>query len=148
MSLPDEMERCLGEAGSEELLALVRDRAAELSPEGVRQALRNPYVTAEVIGELAAQSRLLSFYEVKRELARCRATPQMLALRLIGTLFWADLVAIGLDTRLHPRVRHAADRQLTARLPALAAGGKIAIARPPPPPGLARAVPHPPPPGV
>src|SRR5947209_5912123 len=129
MSLPDEIERRLGEAGSEELLALVRDRAAELSPEGVQQALRNPYVTAEVIGELAAQSRLLSFYEVKRELTRCRATPQMLALRLIATLFWADLVAIGLDTRLHPRVRHAADRQLTARLPALAAGEKIAIAR-------------------
>src|SRR5258708_15594195 len=145
MSLPDEMERCLGEAGSEELLALVRDRAAELSPEGVRQALRNPYVTAEVIGELAAQSRLLSFYEVKRELARCRATPQMLALRLIGTLFWADLVAIGLDTRLHPRVRHAARPQLTARPPALAGGGEIGTAPRAPPPRAALPCPHPPP---
>src|SRR6202140_248002 len=99
MSLPDEIERRLGEAGSEELLGLVRERAAGLSPEAVRQALRNPYVTAEVIGELAAQTRLLSFYEVKRELAQCRATPQMLALRLIRGLFWADLMAIGLDTR-------------------------------------------------
>jgi hypothetical protein len=129
MSLPDEIERRLGEAGPEELLALVRDRAAELSPEEVREALRNPYVTAEVIGELAAQTRLLSFYEVKRDLACCRATPQMLALRLIGGLYWADLLAIGLDTRLHPRVRHAADRHLLARLPALAVGEKIAIAR-------------------
>jgi len=77
-----ELERRLREAGPEELLALVRQRAAELSPAAVRQALRNPYVTSEVIGEIAAQERLLVFYEVRRDLARCPATPETLALRL------------------------------------------------------------------
>jgi hypothetical protein len=124
-----ELERRLRDAGPEELLALVRERAAELSPAAVQQALRNPYVTAEVIGELAAQERLLAFYEVRRDLARCRATPELLALRMIGGLYWADLMGIGLDTRLHPRLRRAADRHLLARLPGLAVGEKISLAR-------------------
>jgi hypothetical protein len=124
-----DLERRLRDAGPEELLALVRERASELSPAAVEQALRNPYVTAEVVGELAAQERLLAFYEVRRDLARCRATPEVLALRLVGGLFWADLMAIGLDTRLHPRLRRAADQHLLARLPGLAVGEKISLAR-------------------
>jgi len=124
-----ELERRLREAGPDELLALARERAPELTPAAVRQALRNPYVTTEVVEALAAQTRLLAFYEVRRDLARCRAAPEMLALLLLGGLFWADLMAIGLDTRLHPRLRHAADRQLLARLPGLAVGEKISIAR-------------------
>jgi len=124
-----ELERRLREAGPEELLALVRDRAPELSPAAVRQALRNPYVTAEVVGELAAQERLLAFYEVRRDLARCRVAPEMLSLRLVGGLYWADLMAIGLDTRLHPRLRRAADQHLLARLPGLSVGEKVSLAR-------------------
>jgi hypothetical protein len=124
-----DFERRLRDAGSEELLALVRERAAELSPAAARQALLNPFVNAEVIEALAAQARLLAFYEVKRDLARCRATPDVLALRLVASLYWADLVTIGLDTRLHPRLRRAADQHLLARLPGLSVGEKIAIAR-------------------
>jgi hypothetical protein len=124
-----ELERRLREAGPDELLALVREQAPELSPAAAQLALRNPYVTAEVIEELAAQKHLLAFYEVKRGLVRCAVTPEVLALRLVGGLFWADLMAIGLDTRLHPRLRRAADQYLLARLPGLAVGEKISIAR-------------------
>jgi hypothetical protein len=124
-----ELERRLREAGPEELLALVRERAPELSPAAVQQALRNPYVTAEVIGEIAAEERLLAFYEVRRDLARCPATPEMLAQRMVAGLYWADLAVIGLDTRLHPRLRRAADQHLLARLPGLAVGEKISLAR-------------------
>jgi hypothetical protein len=124
-----ELDRRLRAAGSEELLALVREHGAALSPAAAQQVLRNPYVTAEVIEELAAQPRLLAFYEVKRDLARCRATPELLALRMTGGLFWADLMAIGLDTRLHPRLRRAADQHLLARLPGLSVGERISLAR-------------------
>jgi hypothetical protein len=124
-----ELERRLREAGAEELLALVRHRAAELAAAAARQALRNPHVNAEVIEALAAQERLLSFHEVRRDLARCRATPETLALRLVAGLFWADLLAISLDARLHPRRRRAADLHLLARLPGLAVGERISIAR-------------------
>jgi hypothetical protein len=124
-----ELERRLREAGAEELLALVRERAPELSPAAARLALRNPYISAAAVEALAAQPRLLAFHEVKRDLACCPAAPEVLALRLIGGLFWADLMAIGLDTRLHPRLRRAADQHLLARLPGLAVGEKISIAR-------------------
>jgi hypothetical protein len=124
-----DLERRLREAGAEELLALVRERAAEISPAGARQALRNPYLDGEVVEALASQERLLAYYEVRRDLARCRSTPEALALRLITGLYWADLVAIGLDTRLHPRLRRAAEQYLMARLPGLAVGEKVSIAR-------------------
>jgi hypothetical protein len=124
-----ELERRLREAGTEELLALVREQAPELSPVAARLVLQNPYVSAEAIEVLAAQPRLLAFYEVKRDLAHCPATPEVLALRLIAGLFWADLVAIGLDTRLHPRLRRTADQYLLARLPGLSVGEKMSIAR-------------------
>ncbi len=124
-----DLERRLREAGPEELLALVRERAAEIQPAAVQQALRNPHVTAEAVEELAAQARLLAFHEVKRDLVRCRATPELLALRLLGGLRWGDLMAVGLDARLHPRLRRAADQHLLARLPGLAVGEKVSLAR-------------------
>jgi hypothetical protein len=124
-----DVERRLLEAGTEELLALVRELGGELSPAAARQALRNPYVSAEVIAEVAAQPRLVSYYEVRRDLARCRVTPEPLALQLVAGLYWADLLAIGLDARLHPRLRRAADQFLLARLPGMSVGEKVALAR-------------------
>jgi hypothetical protein len=66
---------------------------------------------------------------VRRDIVRCRATPEMLALRLLAGLYWADLMAIGLDTHLHPRLRRAADQHLMARLQGLAVGEKVSLAR-------------------
>jgi hypothetical protein len=124
-----DLERRLREAGAEELLALARERGAEISPAGLRQALRNLYLDAEVVAVLASQERLLAYYEVRRDLVRCRCTPEALAMRLIPGLYWADLMAIGLDTRLHPRLRRAADQYLMGRLPGLSIGEKVSIAR-------------------
>jgi hypothetical protein len=124
-----DLERRLRAAGAEELLALVRASAAELSPLAARQALLNPFIHAEVIEVLAGQARLLAWYEVKRDLVRCRATPEVLAMRLVAALYWVDLMTIGLDTRLHPRLRRAADQHLLARLPGLSVGEKVSLAR-------------------
>lgn len=119
----------LREAGPEELLALLEEHAPRLEPPQVRQALRNPYFDARGVGVLAAQPRLLSFYEVRRGLALHPRTPEVLALRLVTGLFWRDLMELGADTRLRPVVRRAADLQLAARLPELAVGEKITLAR-------------------
>lgn len=116
------------EAGSEELLALVREHASRLDPPAVRIVLRSSFVTAEVI-EVLAQPRLLSFYEVRRDLSFHPRTPQVLAQQLVPGLWWRDLAALGGDTRLHPRLRRTADQYLAARLPELAMGEKISIAR-------------------
>jgi hypothetical protein len=48
---------------------------------------------------------------------------------MVPGLFWKDLLEIGLDTRVRPTVRRAADRTLLARLSALGTGEKVSIAR-------------------
>jgi hypothetical protein len=62
-------------------------------------------------------------------LLREPGTEEVLALRFVPTLFWRDLVEVGLDIRVRPTVRRAADRQLVTRLQGLAVGEKVAIAR-------------------
>jgi hypothetical protein len=124
-----ELHRRLREAGSEELAALVRERAAELEPPAVRQALRNPYCTAETIELLAGVRRLLSFHEVRRDLALHPGTPEALASGFLPTLYWRDLMELALDPRLRPTLRRAAELHLGARLPRLAVGEKMSLAR-------------------
>jgi hypothetical protein len=124
-----ELHLRLRAASSEELLALLRANATELGVPDVRQALRNPYCTAEAIGLLAAEERLLSFYEVRRDLTLHPLTPETLAARFVPTLYWRDLMALALDLRLRPALRRAAEIHLGARLPGMAAGEKISLAR-------------------
>ena len=126
---PQDLARRLREAGGEELLALLDRHAPELDPAAAQQALRNPFVGREAIEIVAAQGRLLPSYEIKRLIALHPRTPEPLALRFVPSLFWRDLLELGLDTRVRPTVRRAADRRLVARLPALAVGEKASLAR-------------------
>lgn len=127
--MPGDLALRLREAGTEELLALVREWADALSPAAVCQALRNPFAGAEVVAEVAARPHLLSDYEVRRELAFHREAPDALALRFVPGLYWRDLVALGAEVRVRPLVRRAADRYLVERLPSLAEGERMSIAR-------------------
>lgn len=126
---PSELELRLREAGAEELLALVSEHAAHLEVPAARQVLRNPHCTAEILELLADQPRLIAFYEVRRDLALHPRTPEPLALRHVPGLYWRDLMTLGQDTRIRPRVRKGADQYLAIRLPELALGEKIALAR-------------------
>ncbi len=126
---PHDLASRLREVGGEELLALLERHAPELDLAAAEQALRNPFLGREAIEILAAQGRLLPAYEIKRLIALHPRTPEPLALRFIPTLFWRDLVEIGLDTRVRPAVRRAADRRLIGRLSALAVGEKASLAR-------------------
>lgn len=126
--IDSELIRQMREAASADLLSLVREHASRLDPEAARLILRNPYVTAEVV-EALAQPRLLAFSEVRRELAMHPRTPEIMAQQLVPGLSWRELTALGSDARLHPRLRRAADQNLAARLPGLAIGEKMSIAR-------------------
>jgi hypothetical protein len=119
----------LREADGEALLALVREGLAELPVAAVRQALRNPFASEELTRLIGSQQRLIRIYEVRRELARHRRSPPALAQRFIPGLFWRDLVTIGLDMQVSPRVRRSAERFLIERLPGLAVGERVTIAR-------------------
>ena len=126
---PGELELRLREAGAEELLALVREQAPHLEVPAARLALRNPHCTAEILELLADQPRLVAFYEMRRDLALHPRSPEPLALRHVPGLYWRDLMVLGQDTRIRPRVRKAADQHLAMRLPEMALGEKIALAR-------------------
>jgi hypothetical protein len=125
----EELDRRLREAGAEELADLVREHLAVLEPPALRQVMRNPFCTAEILELLAETARLVAFYEVRRDLALHPRTPETAALRFVPGLWWRDLMELGLDSRVRPRVRRAADQYLLARLPQLALGEKIALAR-------------------
>jgi hypothetical protein len=116
-------------AGSSELLDLVEENLEQLDAGEVRQALRNSFVTPQIIEMLLTQRRILSFHEVRGDLVRHPSTPEVHALRFVAGLFWKDLVDIGTDLRVRPRIRRAADRHLVNRLQGLAVGERIGIAR-------------------
>lgn len=127
--LPRDLAHRLREVDGDELLALLRRHAPELDLAAAEQALRNPFLGREGLEIVAAQGRLLPAYEIKRLIALHPRAPEALALRFVPALFWRDLLDLGLDTRVRPAVRRAADRRLIARLPAMSPGEKVALAR-------------------
>lgn len=119
----------LREAAAEELGRLLTDHAKELDPPAFRQLFRNPFLDARLIERLFELPAVRQSYEARREAVGHLRTPHLLSLQFVGGLYWVDLVRIGLDARLNPVVRRAADLRLIERLPSLATGEKIAIAR-------------------
>jgi len=132
------LARRLREADRDALGELLRGAGENLDSEAARQALRNPFIDAELIETILAAPRLRGAYDVRRDVALHPRTPELAALALITGLFWQDLVRVGLDTRLRPLVRRAADQRLGDRLSELAIGEKVVIARSASPTVLAR----------
>jgi hypothetical protein len=123
------LDRLLRDGGGQELLEAVTRLSAQLDARAVLVALKNPYVGSEVIEVFLGQRRLLTSVEVRRELAAHPKTPEVRALNLVHSLFWKDLVRLGANSRVRPRVRRAADLRLAERLPKLSVGERIAAAR-------------------
>jgi hypothetical protein len=127
--IAEETLQRLREAGGDELRVLVRSLVEDLDARAAQLVLRNPHAGEEVIRTLAEQQRLLVFYDFKRELAMHPATPQVVALTVVAGLFWRDLVAVGANVRVRPVVRRSAEQRLIERLPGLAVGERVAVAR-------------------
>ena len=119
----------LREADAEELLRLIQKHLRELGVPELRQVLRNPFLTRQAVELLLEERRLLAFSEIRRGLVCHPRTPEVRARRLVPTLFWRDLLQISTDGRVPPKVRRSADLQLRDRLPGLAVGERMSIAR-------------------
>jgi hypothetical protein len=91
--------------------------------------LRHPHAGAEVVALIGQVPRLLATYEVSREIARHPRAPLVLATRAVTTLFWRDHLEVALDTRVAPQVRRLAEARILERLPSLAVGERISLAR-------------------
>jgi hypothetical protein len=91
--------------------------------------LRNSMVTQDLIQEILERLDWASSYKVQYAVVNCPKTGHTLAGRLLHHLFWNDLVKTISNPRLNPRLRRAAERQLTDKIRELTVGEKMTIAR-------------------
>lgn len=91
--------------------------------------LRNSMVTQDLIQEILERLDWASSYKVQNAVVNCPKTGHAMSLRLLHMLFWNDLVKIIANPRLNPRLRRAAERQLTEKIRELTVGEKMTVAR-------------------
>ncbi len=95
----------------------------------VLQVLRNPYASTPVLEEILSAKRLLAARSVRRAIASHPKAPRADALRCLDDLSWRDLLEIGRQARALAPVRRSANIKLMEKIPRLALGEKIAVAR-------------------
>ncbi|MBZ0114410.1 MAG: hypothetical protein K8J08_18250 [Thermoanaerobaculia bacterium] len=128
-SVPEDLPFELANAGRERLEELVESSFDHFDLPAVRALLSNAYCDEKVVQRIYRERRLISSYEVRRELARHRSLPLALVLQLVPGLYWRDLIALCQDTRIRPQARRAAELRLIERLPGLAVGERMHLAR-------------------
>lgn len=124
-----EREQHLRGLGAEELHTWVVEQVATLEAADALRVLRHPFAAQETLAVIAAEARLLAHYEIGREVARHPRAPLVVALRMVATLFWRDHLEVAVDTRVAPQVRRLAEQRLLERIPSLATGERISLAR-------------------
>lgn len=122
----DELWAALPGVPVEELAALLDHPAAD--EKHVLKTLERTDLPAPFL-QLVAKSRWVRSLRVQYFLVNHPHTPVAEAMNLVKFLFWRDLNYTTQNFRIPPEVRHAAEGMLIQRLPALAIGEKMALAR-------------------
>lgn len=91
--------------------------------------LRNRVVPPGLLARVGKDPRWSAAYAVKKGVARHPHTPAMVARDLLGHLQWADLAEIAEDAKIPIPVRRHAGSLVRVRLPELALGERVALAR-------------------
>jgi hypothetical protein len=113
----------------EELALFVAEHLKNLLEQEVLAIVANPFVTTQILLQIAQNQRLTGFYTVRAALVTHRATPQAQATKLVHYLHWPDLVRISTNVQVPSPVRRAIDTLLLLRVDKLTLGEKIAAAR-------------------
>ena len=127
--LLERLRERLSRADEDGLKKLVTQHLGEMTVGIAITALRNPFASRHVVETLCSNRSLLMSTTLRREVVAHRATAEVRALRLLSGLGWRDLVEIGGNVRIRPTVRRAANLQIASRLPGLAVGERVIIAR-------------------
>jgi hypothetical protein len=90
--------------------------------------LESSALSAAELRRILEDPRARRLHTIRRAIAGHRATPRGEALAMIPTLFWRDLAWLSTESRVHPEVRRAADREILRRLPGLALAERIELA--------------------
>ncbi len=99
--------------GRDELLSLLRSRET----------------TAATVTRIGRNRVWMRSREMKLAFASNPLAPQVLARRFLPHLGWRDLAELSVNTRVSPVLRREAEKLLKTRLPELAVGEKVALAR-------------------
>ncbi len=114
--------------GPAELAALVA--GPPLDEATAIKVLRNPYCSGELAVTIAERHRpVLSSHVVRQLLSGIRDFPQARAMNLLATLPWLSLVQLAVTPQTPSRIRHQAEMRVLGRLPVMALGERVALAR-------------------
>ena len=109
------------------LLALLEN--PNLEEQHVTQLLERADLSATVLGTVAAKGKWMASEAVRLRLAQHPRTPKRVALAVVRQLFLFDLVRLGLLPSAPPDIRRIAEEIILARVPHLAVGEKLTLAR-------------------
>lgn len=127
--MPEDLPRVLRRCPGPELRALVDRYGRFFTLRELRQLLLNPFVDGEILTELASVRTLTRSPAAKAAIAAHARTPEAISTRFLPHLFWRHLLDISVNGKLRLSVRRVAERHLIERLPRLALGERIALAR-------------------
>jgi hypothetical protein len=113
----------------DELLEFVNENVRNFLEDEALAVLENPYTTPAICLKIAQTQRLTGFYSVRMRLVAHKQTPQAHAVKLIHYLYWADLVRLSVDVKVHAPVRRAIDTILVNRVDKLTLGERITSAK-------------------
>jgi hypothetical protein len=103
--------------------------AREVSPDALVLLLRNRLTPSATILRIGRNRSWMRFREVRLAFVSCPRAPQVLARQLLPHLGWRDLAQIPINLAVSPVLRREAEKLLKVRLPELALGEKVALAR-------------------
>jgi hypothetical protein len=123
----DELKSLIHEAGEESLLALLENPSLENSH--VALLLERLDLSANVLNAIAGEGKWTSSEGIRFRLARHPRTPKRFALALVRQLYLLDLVRLSLLPSAPADIRRVAEEIIIARVPHLAVGEKLTLAR-------------------
>ena len=102
---------------------------ADLGPAGLVCLLRCRDTSAEVVTRIGRNRSWMRSHEVKLAFVSNPRAPQVLARQVLPHLRWRDLAELSVNQRVSPVLRREAEKLLKVRLPELALGERVALAR-------------------
>jgi hypothetical protein len=123
----DELKSLVHEAGEEALLGLLEN--PKMDEPHVVMMLERLDLPATVLTAIAAEGKWTASEGVRLRLARHPRTPKRFALAAVRQLFLFDLVRLSLLPSAPADIRRVAEEVILTRVPHLAVGEKLTLAR-------------------
>lgn len=127
--LPADWGARLAAAGRASLLSLVEEHLRAFGEREALQVLRHPFCSTEVAELVLGDRRFVALASVRKAAALFPGTPRPDALRCVDDLGWRDLLDVSREARTPAPVRRAASLKILERLPRLALGERLTLAR-------------------